>query len=192
MQYTSLFEYYSKVLPISKTHWQDFEHLCHFASIKKGEVLLNPGAEVKEFGLILKGIFKLSYVNPDGSESIKCFRQEHQLLAAYAEYIQAIPSRTLITAIEDSEMILIKFDDFEKLAKTSPVWLGLKIKITEEHFIIKDKREYDFLMRSALERYEILLEENPNLLERVPQYLIANYLGITPVALSRILSKKKE
>jgi CRP-like cAMP-binding protein len=166
------------------------ENLFILKKIKKGETFINPGDAVLNFGFVLKGLLKLSYINHLKEENIKSFRLENQLVTAYAEYIQKIPSRTQIMAIEETELALISFQDFEKLIAEKPEWLKLKLKITEEHFIIKDRREHDFLIKSAIERYEEFKNENPALAERVPQYLIANYLGITPVALSRLLSPK--
>ncbi len=192
MRFPELFQHYSQTISLSPEDWEQLENLANPTQLKKGEVYLVPNSTVTEFAFIHKGLFKLSYVTNNGQESIKCFRREKELLSAYAEYIQNLPSRTHIQALEDAQLMTIKFSDFEHLIKINPAWMKLKLRITEEHFIIKDKREYDFLMRTALERYEILASENPDLLERIPQYMIANYLGVTPVALSRLLSTKKK
>jgi len=190
MKYPLLFKHLEKNLRLSEPKWLEMENLFILKKINKGETFINPGDAVLNFGFVLKGLFKLSYINNQNEENIKAFRSECQLVTAYAEYIQKIPSRTQIMAIEETEIAMISFQAFEKLILEKPEWLKLKLKITEEHFIIKDRREHDFLIKSAIERYEEFKNENPALAERVPQYLIANYLGITPVALSRLLSPK--
>jgi CRP-like cAMP-binding protein len=190
MKYPTLFNNLAQWLNLSEVQWMDLEKLFTFKKVKKGEVFINPGENVLNFGFVLKGLFKLSYISHQNEENIKAFRHENQLISAYAEYIQNIPSRTQIMAIEESEIAVISFVEFERLISEKTDWLKLKLKITEQHFIIKDKREHDFLIKSAMERYEEFKSENPLLAERVPQYLIANYLGITPVALSRLLSQK--
>jgi CRP-like cAMP-binding protein len=190
MNYPVLYNHLAQWLHLSEVQWIDLEKLFCFKKVQKGEVFLHPGENVLNFGFVLKGLFKLSYINNSNEENIKAFRHENQLISAYAEYIQNIPSRTQIMAIEESEIVVILFKEFERLISNKTDWLKLKLKITEQHFIIKDKREHDFLIKSAMERYEEFKEENPLLADRVPQYLIANYLGITPVALSRLLSQK--
>jgi CRP-like cAMP-binding protein len=190
MNYPVLYNHLAQWLHLSEVQWIDLEKLFSFKKVKKGEIFLHPGENVLNFGFVLKGLFKLSYINNSNEENIKAFRHENQLISAYAEYIQNIPSRTQIMAIEESEIVIISFKEFERLISNKTDWLKLKLKITEQHFIIKDKREHDFLIKSAMERYEEFKGENPLLADRVPQYLIANYLGITPVALSRLLSQK--
>jgi CRP-like cAMP-binding protein len=190
MKYPTLHKHLEQNLRLKEDQWVELENLFSIKKFKKGETFIHPGDPVLEFGFVLKGLFKLSYINRQNEENIKSFRIENQLITAYAEYLQKIPSRTQIMAIEESEIAIISFQVFEKLISEKPEWLKLKLKITEEHFIIKDKREHDFLIKSAIERYEEFKNENFALAERVPQYLIANYLGITPVALSRLLSPK--
>ena len=95
----------------------------------------------------------------------------------------AIP---LDLALMDSELLVIRFRDFEALFDRHACWERVGRKIAEGMFISKERRERELLMLSAEERYRLFLGRYKHLEKRIPQYQIAAYLGITPVALSRI------
>jgi CRP-like cAMP-binding protein len=190
MKYLDMFQAFNEFLPIPEKDWESLESELTEVHLKKGEHYIRPGQECHHYAIIIKGLFRLYYVDNDGKEFIKVFRFENQPLAPYAEMIQRIPSRTFIEAMENSTIATIKMDRVESLRAQNPLIDKLMYVITERLFIEKEKKEFELLQIPAAKRYELFIEENPDLVGRVSQYHIAAYLGITPVGLSRIINRK--
>lgn len=189
MKYTTLFENYTQKFPIPKEEWIKLEEFIQVKSYKKSEHMVRPGEKCTHFAIVLKGMFRLYYVAHEGREYIKAFRAEGEMAAPYAEILQEIPSRTFVEAMEDSEVLLINFEDFKKLSQGHPIWEKIRLEMAEELFIQKEQKEFDLLQLSAPERYKSFLATHGRIKDRIPQYHIAAYLGITAVALSRIIKK---
>jgi len=102
-----------------------------------------------------------------------------------------IPCRSHIQAMEDSELLIGDYDRMKKLYARNAGWQELGRRIAENFYVGKERREYELLQLSASERYLMFDQEYPGLARRIPQYYVASYLGITPVALSRIVSRLK-
>jgi CRP-like cAMP-binding protein len=99
------------------------------------------------------------------------------------------PSYFSIQALEDTRIVAINYQKWRELFHETPEWQTFRLALLEKGFAKKEKREREFLLLDAAERYQSFLQEYPGLEGRIQQHLIASYLGITPVALSRIRSK---
>ena len=89
-------------------------------------------------------------------------------------------------------MLAVPFKEIQKLYQRHPCWNELGRKIAENFFIVKEQREYEFLLLDAKARYLNFIHDYADLTERIPQYHIAAYLGITPVSLSRVINSTKD
>jgi len=114
---------------------------------------------------------------------------ERSFISSYSAMISKTPSYFSIEAIENSEVLEIPYYRWQKLLDQNPNWKNLLIKLLEKGYATKERREREFLLLDAENRYRIFLEEYTNLESRVKQRMIASYLGITPIALSRIRKK---
>ena len=97
-----------------------------------------------------------------------------------------------IEALEDSVILEIRFEDYLDLVRNSNSWNELIKNYMTRLYIEKEERERSFLLDDATTRYLDFVRKNPDFEERIPQFNIASYLGITPVSLSRIRSKLKK
>ena len=192
MKYPQLYEQFNQWAKIPVEQWTIFEEKLAERSVRKGEYLLQAGDKALEFGIILNGIFRLCYTDKKGKEQIKAFRRDGELLGPYAEILLRIPSRTYIQAMENSRVVLINNDDFLPLYEKHSCWLTMGRLVAEKHFLAKEQREFEFLQLNVMERYKKFCEEHGPLIGKIPQHQIASYLGITPVALSRVLSKSRK
>jgi CRP-like cAMP-binding protein len=192
MKYPQLYEQFNQWAKIPVEQWTIFEEKLAERSVRKGEYLLQAGDKALEFGIILNGIFRLYYTDKKGKEQIKAFRRDGELLGPYAEILLRIPSRTYIQAMENSRVVLINNDDFLPLYEKHSCWLTMGRLVAEKHFLAKEQREFEFLQLNVMERYKKFCEEHGPLIGKIPQHQIASYLGITPVALSRVLSKSRK
>jgi CRP-like cAMP-binding protein len=192
MKYPQLFQQFDRWASVPIEQWLDFESKLVEKSLIKGEYLLQAGDKALDFGIILDGLFRLYYTDKNGKEQIKNFRRNGELIGPYAEMLLNIPSRTYIQAMESSRVVLINSQDFLPFYQKHSCWQTLGRLVAEKHFLAKEQREFEFLQLDVMDRYNRFCEEFGILMGKIPQHQIASYLGITPVALSRVLSKARK
>jgi len=192
VRFPQLHERFASLVPLPAGEWEKAEALAREQVLAKREFFLQPGEPADRFGVVLQGVFRAVRVSARGGESIKAFRAEGELIGAYAEMLQRVPSMTAIEALEPSRVLVFQARDFRELEQGHVCWERLARRVAEHHFIIKERREQEFLDLSAEERLVRFWEEHPHLTGRVPQRDVAAYLGITEVTLSRIMSRRRK
>jgi CRP-like cAMP-binding protein len=152
----------------------------------EGEHIFRQGDKDRSVYVLQKGLLKAYYVSDEGKENIKSFIQPGELIGSLASAYFKEDCSFSVVCLEPSAAIEIEFD---KLYTATKEDLGMASAMVEHllNFSMrKERREREFLTESAEERYRMLLERSPELFDKVAQKDIARYLGITPVALSRI------
>lgn len=172
--------------------WRALEARLRPRRLAKGEFFLRPGEASASVALVRRGLLRFYYTDTSGAEYTKAFRAEGELASAYAELLLGIPSRTHIQALEDCELLAADFGALDAALSPFPSWQRTARLIAEHFYVVKERREFELLQLSAEERYGRFVEEFPGILERLPQYHVASYLGVTPVALSRIVSRLRK
>jgi CRP-like cAMP-binding protein len=172
--------------PISARTWKTIVALGERKLLAKGASFSQPGAPATRFAVVLSGLLRHYYLDANGKQSIKAFRGPMEVSGPYAEIIQRRPSRTFIEAVTNAELFVFEVAEVDAAAETSLELQRLVRRFVEVQFVAKEQREYEFLLLSAEERYRQFCERLPQLLQHIPQHQIASYIGITPVALSRI------
>ncbi|PIP90220.1 MAG: hypothetical protein COW01_11025 [Bdellovibrionales bacterium CG12_big_fil_rev_8_21_14_0_65_38_15] len=178
-----LLDRYSKT---TDEQWNEIEKSFRSETIKKGEKFLSVDEVSNRFAVVEEGLFKIFYVDSDGKEAIKTFRAKGGVIGAYAEFLRNIPSRLSVQALRDSKITVIQGSEMVKLFKSSAHWEKIGRRITESLYLEKEEREYQFLCLDAVSRYQSFLKEFKNEVNKIPDYMVASYLGITPVYLSKL------
>jgi CRP-like cAMP-binding protein len=163
----------------------DFIKLGKDIKIKKGDFLISAGQICKSFSFINEGTFSFLIINNDG-EHVKDFSGSHKFITSYSSFITQTPSQIFIRAEENVILTQWSFDTYRQLLHSSEHWKQFALKIANYLYLRKEKREISLLTETAEERYLNMLKEFPYIVQHVPQYLIASYLGIKPQSLSRI------
>jgi CRP-like cAMP-binding protein len=172
--------------------WRALESQLRPRRLTKGEFFLRPGEPSGGVALVREGLLRFYYTDTGGAEFTKAFRGEGELVASYAELLLGIPSRTHIQALEDCTLLVGDFARIDAALSRFPAWQPIARLIAEHFYVVKERREFELLQLSAEERYRRFADEFPGLMDRIPQYHVASYLGITPVALSRIVSRLRK
>lgn len=175
-----------RLAAVPPDEWARLEPHLRSRRFKAGERFVEPGQPSVEAGFVVSGLFRFFYTDSEGREATKAFRGPGELVAAYAELLDKRPSRTTVEALEDSELLVVRHERVTALYRSHPCWQELGRVIAEDHYRQRERREQELLQLSAEQRWRAFLKERPDLAARLPQKLIASYLGITPVALSRI------
>jgi CRP-like cAMP-binding protein len=153
--------------------------------IKKGEFLISAGQTCKSFSFIHKGTFSFLILNEDG-EHVKDFSGSNKFITSYSSFITQTASQIFIRAEEKATLTQWSFETYQQLLHSSEHWKQFALKIANYLYLRKEKREISLLTETAEQRYLNMLKELPHIIQHVPQYLIASYLGIKPQSLSRI------
>ena len=184
-------DYLERIVPIPDLEWQRLHSSLSSLKLKRADYFVRAEDTAKDIGFVLSGLLKKFYRTTDGKEFIKDFSPDRRLVTAYSSLLQKKPARLNIQAIEPTKLLVIPFEKFRSLYEYHPCWQELGRKIAENLFIEREQREYELLLFPAKERYDIFLQQYPDLHTRVPQYEIASYLGISPISLSRLVGKKQ-
>lgn len=180
-----LLDYLRFFYPLSKEAEEAIAGITTSVSIKKNRDLQPIGHTCRTVYFIERGLARVYYLK-DGIDITEQFAFENNLVARVESLFTGRPSRKAIHMLEDSELLAINARALFSLYDRYPEIERLARIITEHAFVQSVNRVESLQFHSADERYKALLEEEPNLLKRVPLKYIASYLGITQVSLSRI------
>ncbi len=161
-------------------------------TLAKNEYFLMAGEVPTTIGFVRSGLLRLFYIDLDGAEANKHFCVEYTIASSYGAFLQREESKFYIQALEDTKLLTIDHQTYLDLLNSHSCWQIVARKLAEMLFILKEKREWEFLLSNAQERYVQFLKDYPGLERRVSQYHIASYLGITPESLSRIRASLKQ
>ncbi|AKD57105.1 Crp/Fnr family transcriptional regulator [Spirosoma radiotolerans] len=155
--------------------------------INKGDFFNMQFVVCNDLGLVVKGIFRIYYVDPETSEEKNLFFfSENQFLVSFRSFISRKACHYFIQALEDSEIIYISHRDLNGLYETHPNWAIFGRLLAELFFTYSQTRTEELLFFSHEHRFIRLLDEHPNIINRIPAYHISSFLGITNPSLSRI------
>ena len=156
------------------------------AEVAKHDLLLEPGGDPSDSGLVLEGVTREYYLQPDGTEHTRGFALVGDTFGSLADALMKRPSRVFVRAEVKSRVLLVKWARIAALAAKSLEWERLQAKLVQRLYLKKSVREYELLALDAMGRYRSLREQHPGLEEVVSGQVIASYLGITNVHLSRL------
>ena len=164
--------------------WIEFVKHCEVVTFKGEEVIKESNTREKYFYFILKGS---GGVFLWGKNNFVCvdFAFENSFYGDYMSLLTGQPTPLQTRALENSEMLRITKEEFDKLS-LHPVAELIKRVAAEASFVEKQQQQIDLLTKTAKQRYQTLIEKFPEIIKRTKQKHIASYLGITPQSLSRI------
>ncbi len=154
--------------------------------VRKRQYLLQQGDVWKYDAFVTMGCFRTYSVDDKGTEHILTFSPENWWTGERASYASGEPSIYNIEALEESEVALIPKATFERLCKDIPAFNDMINAILQKSFVVAQGRIHNAISLSAEDRYAQFIAKYPDIAMRVPQGMIASYLGITPETLSRV------
>ncbi len=160
----------------------------HFGA---GDLLLEGGTRAEWLHVLECGLVREFYVTAAGVEHTRVFVSAGGVTGSLLDLTSGAPSVTWIQALEPTRTLAIRYAEFNALAARHRELESLARALAQSLAIRKTKREHEMLALSAHERLAIWRAENPGLDGRITRRMLASYLGITPVHLSRITSRRR-
>jgi len=155
-------------------------------SFKKGTVLLSEGKVANTAYYVVKGLVRAYLVKDDGEERTTRFMIENEPCVNLDSYVNQTPSTYYLECMEDCELSVVTQEKEKELSERFPPYQELCKMDIEKQFGKAQNELAQYIVSKPEERYTELLETRPELIQRVPQYHLASFLGITPESLSRM------
>ena len=183
-----LFEYLGRHLLLSPNDIDFIRSVFSPKKLLKGEFLLREGDISKYGAFVCKGFLRSYVIDNKGKEHIIQFAPENWWISDKGASAEGKAS-CFIDAIEDSDLLLIDQDGHFKMLEKVPAYSASFQAGMQKRSAAKDKRIVHSLIADAEERYHDFLQTYPSIAQRVPQHMLASYLGIAPETLSRVRRK---
>ncbi len=176
----------SNYIDLDQDEFDEFSSFLKIREIKKGQYLFHRGDIATYNSFVNKGCLKTSFSDSNSHEHIVQFATEGDWITDYDSYLNKTPSRLALIAVEDSVMLQLDRTSLEKMIEQNPKFERLVRMVNEHQFNRLQRCLITLLSNNAEERYRDFIQKYPGLANRIPQYQIATFIGITPEYLSRI------
>jgi CRP-like cAMP-binding protein len=192
-QFELFYGFISKYVKMTEKDLVELGQKCKLVKFSKGDVLIKSGVKSHYFYFIVKGIVQYYVENDEGHSKIYNFRTENMTIAGYGPYNYNNQFKALMSVkcIEECEMIQVTLDVLNYVVENYKFGERLGRYMAEAHVVELVNYIVDRDAKSIIEKYDHLEENFPNIHQRIPQYLIASYLGITPVHLCNLKKCRK-
>jgi len=187
-----MFKAFDKITPMPEELFKEFAAELRLESYPKNHVLLSAGSLSEASYFLLSGLVRFHYTTEDGQEFNKAFYNEGQIVGALSSIILKEPSRYTIETLEPCQVFVVPDQVYASYGKKNLAWERLFSHCCQMMLVRNERREAELLLRAPKNRYIQFVRNFPDLTQRISQYHIASYLGITPVALSRSRAKWDE
>ncbi|WP_394751045.1 Crp/Fnr family transcriptional regulator [Spongiimicrobium salis] len=186
----SLIQSITKYIPLNAEEEDQIKAFWTKKTLEKGTYLLQNGNICKTDNFVIHGTLKAFYINPNtGKEEILFFAVDHWWATDIESFQKQKPSIYNIQAIEKTEVLQIGRNSFQEMLRQIPKLERFFRIILEDYLSSLQRRIINNNVLSAEQRYLDFIQRYPEIAAKVPNYLIASYLGITAEFLSRIRKK---
>ncbi|MGP8217304.1 MAG: Crp/Fnr family transcriptional regulator [Bacteroidia bacterium] len=188
--FSKIYAAFSSLISFSMEEGSAFNSMLTIKNYRKKEFLLEQGSVCNEIFFINSGIVRNLITNPKGEEITIHFTMEDNFITEYASLLKKRPASCSIQALEDVEAVIISRDALQYGYEHTKEGNKLGRLIAEHYFMMISDKVEEIYANDVLDRFDKLNDTFPGIHQRVPQHMIASFLGITPVHLSRLKSSQ--
>lgn len=193
IMYELFFKKFNEIVSLTNDEEDIIKKYLTPKKLRKKQYLLQEGDVCKNIAFVEKGSLRSYTVSEKGSENIIQFALETWLISDLFSFLTGEPATYNIDALEDSELLLTSKSAHEEMLQKLPKYeTYARVQITGA-YIAMQRRLTSIISLSLEERYTYFSSLYPDIIQRVPQHMIASYMGLTPETLSRVrkrLAKK--
>ncbi|WP_060872926.1 Crp/Fnr family transcriptional regulator [Myroides odoratus] len=192
MLYENLFAHIEQKVRLTPTEKEQISSFFRVKKLRKRQFLLQEEEVCMNFAFVSQGLLKSYVLDEKGNENINLFGWEGWWIADFQSFLFQTPATLAIEAIEDCELLLLSRINYDQMLEEVPVMERYFRLVYERSLATKDRRLIYAQSYSAEEKYFYLIHTYPELIQRIPQSLLASFLGLTPETFSRIKHKKRD
>ena len=181
-------EHISKYIDLSTAELEAIHELIEVRSFKKDTLLLREGDISKYAYFNIQGCVR-TFSIVQGIEKTTYFHTENRFITSIRSFTEKNPANHNLECVEDCVLAVFSYESEKSLLERFPKFERLSRILLEEELGVYQDILSNYITSNPEERYRNLMESRPDLLQRIPQYHLATYLGITPQSLSRIRSR---
>ena len=186
--YTSLIEVFSQFTELTDQDILLLKEIFKPKTLKKNEFFLMEGQMNDKAAFIQKGLMRY-YVIKNDEESTLEFSQELEFVADFPSFAQRGISAQYIQAVEDCQLLVTNYEGIQRVYNEITNGNRIGRMVMEHRFVIMVNQLLSIYMHNPEQRYKHFIENYSSIAQRIPQYLIASYIGIKPQSLSRIRNR---
>jgi len=186
--YEQLYDSIHEIVTMTDEEWELCKNSFRPKRMLKRQFLLQEGDVCRDLTFVEKGALYSYTVDSAGNKHVIRFAFEGWWMANLHSFFTGKPTRLNIEVLEECELLMLDRDNHEKLLDEVPAYERYHRIIVQNAYVAIQQRVENALGLTAEEKYERLIEQNPEFLNRVPLNLVASYLGVTPETLSRVRS----
>lgn len=175
-----------QMIAVSEEELNDFLSQTSIKTFKKNDILSKIDEVPNDVFFINKGLIRVLITDNEGSEHTIHFGLENQFITDYSNFILQQPSIYRLQALEETQVVILPRSTIEWGYANLTDGQKMGRLIAEYYYIYQDNRIKNSYVRTPKQRYDSITDVFPNIHNRVPQHMIASYLGITPIHLSRL------
>ena len=183
-------KYVANYIQLTTEEEDYFVSLLRITKVKKRQYIVQPGFTCKFRSYVLKGALRAYLVDNKAQTHTIAFAIEDWWISDLNSYIYQEPATLFVEALEDSVLIQLDYNSEQLLLEKIPKFERFFRIIAQRSFAFLQKRMLSNLSKTAEERYDEFIQKYPAIVNRVPQYALASYLGFSTVFLSKIRNKK--
>jgi CRP-like cAMP-binding protein len=161
-------------------------------AVKVNEIFISQGMICRNVYYVKKGIVRCFYITDDAEEKTIIFRKESDFFGIPEGLLENKATKQFWQALEDCELYEISHDSIEKMSQNNITLMKIRLEIAQKMTLQAVKRVENFVLYSPLQRYQNLIDLQPEIIQRVADKHIASFIGVTPVSLSRIRKRLAE
>jgi CRP-like cAMP-binding protein len=187
---TQITNYILRHIQLTPAEVDYFHSLLRIKKIKKKQYIVQPEFVCKYRSYVVQGAMRAYLVDNSGQEHTIAFAIDDWWISDYNSYIFQQPATLFVEALEETTLVQLDYNAEQLLKETNPKFEKFFRIITERSFAFLQKRMLNSLSMTAEERYEDFTSKYNNILQRVPQYALASYLGMSTEYLSKLRNNK--
>lgn len=184
--YENILKNIKRYVSLSEEDEKQFSIIVRTTHVKRRQFIVQPNFVCSHQTYVLKGAFRSYFVSDEGIDHTIQFAIEDWFISDFNSYINQTPASLFVEALEDSIVQQIAYDDVEHLCIANPKFERFFRLVAQKSFAFSQRRVLSNLGKTAEERYLEFLNLYPSIVQRVPQYALASYLGMSPEFLSKI------
>ena len=191
-KYQSILNNIARYVELSEEEQQQFTSIIKTTRVKKRQFIIQPGFVCEHRNYIVQGAVRVYYLDDSGKEHTVSIGIEDWFFTDFYSYINQLPAVHFAEAIEDSIIFQMSYEDVEGLCSKIHALSQYFRFITEKAFANSRKRIISNISKTSEERYQEYADKYPQIINRVPQYVVASYLGMSPEFLSKIRARPRK